>query len=231
MTAVEMQYDFEMKMGVFHSLDKPFTSIDIAYFLNQAQDYYVDQRYSDKFRADTYFEADEKVRTELGSIIKAFEATGSNLTVSSNTMYSSSKMISLPSDYLYSIWELCRVIYTDCNGASATYDAKVLPLRHDEGNENIHNPYRKPYKKLVWRFDYGLTGSKRHEIVTDSSHTLYSYKMRYIKKPRRIDIINGVDCELHFSTHDQIVNMAVEMALRTIVSDDNKNNVEQKQES
>ena len=230
MTAVEMQYNFELKLGYFHSLDKPFTSVDVSNFLNQAQDIYIDQKYSDKFRRESYFEADEKIRSELGALIKAYEATGSALVSAENPLYDSSKMINMPSDYYYSIWELCRVSYIDCNGASATYDARVLPIRHDEANENINNPYRKPYKKLVWRLDYGLTGSKKHEIITGENYTISSYKMRYIKKPRQININGQVSCELHENTHDEIVNIAVELAMRTIPSKEN-NNVEQKQES
>ena len=162
MTAVEMQYDFEIKTDTFHSVDKPWTSVDVAHFLNHAQDFYIDQRYSNKYRRDNYFEADEKIRTELGALIKVYEATGASL-VSGSGVYATSRMVSMPSDYMYSLHELCTVSYSDCNNATATYNAKVLPMRHDEVNENEHNPYRKPYKKLVWRMDYGLTGSKKHE--------------------------------------------------------------------
>ena len=71
MTAQEMQYHFELKINQFNTLDKYFTSTDIAIFLNLAQDQLVNDRYSNKYGdVSSYFESDEKNRLELGSLIK-----------------------------------------------------------------------------------------------------------------------------------------------------------------
>jgi len=108
------------------------------------------------------------------------------------------------------------VSYTNCNNISATGTAKVLPIRHDEYIMNVDNPFAKPYEKLVWRVDYGATGAKKHELITAAGQSVSVYNLRYLRKPAVININNGVDCDLHESIHEEIVEMAVMMAISSI---------------
>jgi len=217
MTAVEMQYNFELKMGAFHSIVKFYTSTDIAVFLNRAQDDIVDIKYSNKLMSsDTYFEADEKIRTELGSLIQNhIVATGAFST--GPALHNNAVFANLPANYLYSLKEECTINYTDCNGnTGAQKDARVLPIRHEEYTMNINNPFGKPFEELVWRMDYGATATKVHELIHGIEQSIQTYRLRYLKMPVRIDIINGVNCELHESIHEEVVDRAIQLAMASL---------------
>ena len=81
---------------------------------------------------------------------------------------------------------------------------------------NIDNPYTKPYTDLVWRMDHGSTGAyhKRHELITDGVVSLTSYSLRYIKRPLVIDIVAKNTCELDPLAHDDVVDLAVQIAIK-----------------
>jgi hypothetical protein len=221
MTAQEMQYHFELKLNQFNTVDKIFTSTDVSVFLNLAQDQLVNDRYSPK-EGDkiTFFESDEKNRIELGSLIKSTRIT--SFVTADAALHPNGVFASLPSDYLYSLHEMCVIGYSDCNNNNVTGSVKVLPIIHDEYIANVNNPFGEPYKELIWRMDYGVTGSKKHELIHAIDHIITSYTLRYLRRPTPIDIINGIDCELHESVHEEIVDRAIVIAL-AMISQLNKN--------
>jgi hypothetical protein len=221
MTAQEMQYHFELKLNQFRTLDKQFSSTDVAVFLNQAQDDALESRYS-KLTGDksVYFESDEKTRLELGSLISNQVIT--NFVTANAALHPNGVFANLNSDFLYSLQEMCIVSFSDCNIDSKTGMAKVIPKKHDEYMMDIGNPFGKPYRKLVWRMDYGATGTKKHELIHGVDETIVSYSVRYLRQPVFIDINNGVDCELNLNLHEEIVDRAVNIAIN-ILSQLNKN--------
>ena len=217
MTAQEMQYHFELKLNQFHSIEKSYTSTDVSAFLNLAQDQLIEDRYSKKVGSIiSFFESDEKTRMELGSLISNHIVNTGSFDTTNVALHPDALFAALPSNYLYSLQEMAVVSYVDCNNDSVTGIAKVLPIRHDEYLMNIDNPYGKPYRKLVWRMDYGSTGAKKHELVHGSGETISSYKLRYLRKPTAIDVNTGVDCELHEVLHEEIVDRAILIALAMI---------------
>ncbi len=227
MSAEEMQYSFEIKLGTFHTPNKMFTSIDVAGFLNKAQDMLVDASYSNKIESqDKYFESDEKTRVELGSLIKA-ETVLIGAFETGPTEHSNNTLVPIASDVLYVIKERCTLTYTDCNDDSQTVVAKVLPIRHDEYEMIKNSPFGEPYEELILRLDYGGTAVKKHELLSASGQEIQSYSIRYIKIPDRINIITQANCELHVSLHEEIVDRAVALAIASIP----QNNVEQKIEA
>jgi len=221
MTAQEMQYHFELKLNQFHQIEKVFSSTDIAVFLNLAQDQLINERYS-KLLGDraVYFESDEKTRFELGPLVK--NQVISSFVTSNTALHPNGVFASLNSDFLYSLQEMCVVSFSDCNLDSKTGTAKVRPITHDEYSFNIDSPFNKPYEKLVWRMDYGSTGTKKHELISGPGNTITSYSLRYLRRPKTININTGVDCELHEILHEEIVDRAIVIAL-TMISQLNKN--------
>jgi len=229
MTAEEMQYNFELKLHTISSMDKPFESYDINQFLNKAQDDLVEERYSarDGDRREA-FEKDEKVRAELAELIQ-------NTAISSfdsldSALHTNGAFVDIPNDFLYSLKEECRVYYNNCNNETAYNDTRVKPVAHDEYNMNINNAYKAPYNELVWRLDYNSTTGdmKRHELITDGTYTITSYKLRYLRRPTRINILDGSDCELNSSLHEEIIDRAIQFAGSTLPQPEN---VQQKTES
>lgn len=229
MTSEEMQYNFELKMHTISSIRKPFESYDINQFLNKSQDDIVDARYSirDGSRQEA-FEKDEKIRTELAELI--VDTVISTFDTSNSALHTNGSFVDVPSDFLYSLSEQCTIVYTDCNDNTATSDAKVKPVTHDEYNININNAYKAPYNELIWRMDYSspTADTKRHELITDGTYTISSYKLRYLRRPNRINILDGSDCELNSNLHEEIVDRAVRFAMSTLPQPEN---VQQKSES
>jgi hypothetical protein len=215
MTAAEMQYNFELKRNTLYSLDKPYTSYDINFLLNKAQDDIVDERYSkDTGDEKTFFEGNERLRMELGGLITDYNQTGGQFNTTDGALHSNGSFVTMPTDLLYSLKEDCLISYSDCNGDVKTKTIKVIPVTHDEYLMNINNAYKKPYEDLVWRLDYkgSATGTVRHELIDDGVITITNYHMRYLKRPGRINILTGVDCQLNTILHEEIVDRAVTYA-------------------
>ena len=215
MTSQEMQYNFELKAGENNILEKTFSSYDVAMFLNNAQDELVDGFYSSRLRPESrYFEMDERARAMLAFLIESAEVLQANFVTSDAALHQNGVFVNLPSDFLYALKEECTVSYVDCNNTTTTRSSRVLPVTHDEYMLNIDNVYKKPYRDLIWRMDFaGSSGIKKHELISSSDITVTIYRLRYLRKPNRININNGVDCELNEILHDEVVNRALSIAL------------------
>lgn len=147
-----------------------------------------------------------------------------------STQQSKGYLFDLPELFLYCIEEM--VITTE---EPRTY-AKIKPITHDYYAANIRNPFKQPYKNLVWRMDidrsmkgYGMENngvdgnivmyeptSKRVELITNGS-SIIDYYLRYISYPRRIVVdedtpSNQISCELDESIHNMILDEAVKFA-------------------
>lgn len=212
MNAIEMQYAFEKRAGLINNFTPGrLHTQQIQDYLNLAQDLELKDIYSrDIGQPRTKFEFTEKIRREIGNLIKSLTVT--IFDTSSPERHNNGVFITLPEDYLYGVEERAVV---DSGGSTAT--VRVLPITHDEYLEDIENPFLWPYENLVWRLDYGLTGAtgaKRHELIHGDDETINSYTVRYIRRPQKIILhpSNSQDSELDESTHERIVNRAVSMA-------------------
>lgn len=220
MNARKMQLSFEIKIGMFANYDfsNPLQSHEIQDHLNEAQEKVTKNLYAD-------FEKNEQLRTELSPLIRNITFTSF---ATGTDRHTNGFIVNCPTGMMYPIQERCNIIYTDCNSNTGAKEIKVLPITHDEYALNIRNPYSKPYTDLIWRLEHGSTGGyyKRHELITDGVISLTNYKLRYIKRPMLLNILNKNTCELDPTVHDNIVDLAVQIALaaRPILQ-----NVEQKQ--
>ena len=218
MTAQEMQYNFELKRSEHNSLNKQFMSYDIAFFLNASQDDLVEGFYSSRINpGGRYFEMDERARAMLALLIESTSILSAAFDSSDAALHSNAVFVDLPADFLYALEEECNISYSDCNSTTTTKKSRVLPIRHDEYRMNIDNVYKKPWRDLVWRMDFGDTsGLKKHELIYGSGITINSYRLRYLRKPTAINIITGVDCELNPILHEEVVDKAVAISLRSV---------------
>ena len=132
--------------------------------------------------------------------------------------------LDLPSDFLYAVEEACTLIPTGL--AARTVESWIKPVRHDEYLANINNPYKKPYKDLVWRMDMSRiqhadgnssASSKRTELIIPNGYTLSNYRVRYLAMPPAIVVdefepANQKHCVLDETLHREIVDEAVAIA-------------------
>jgi hypothetical protein len=224
MTAEQMQYNFELKLNTLYKLDKPFTSYDINQLLNESQDVVVYNHYSVRDGdSREHFESDEKLRTELAELITNYGVASAVFDTSDPALHANGVFVTVPTDFMYALREQCGIEYTDCNNQTATNTVRVAPVTHDEYIMNVNNSFKMPYNELVWRMDYSSpTGdAKRHELITDGTYDIKTYTLRYLRRPNRINILDGSDCELNSNLHEEIVNRAVRMAAATLPQPEN----------
>jgi hypothetical protein len=212
MNALEMQYAFENRAGQLYNFSPgKLESDQIQDYLNLAQDLELKERYSQIYGSTLEkFEFTEKIRREIGNIIDSYIA--SSFDESSSSLHKNGVFVTLPSNYLYGIEERCIVLNSD----GSTGIAKVKPMTHDEYLDDIKNPFLWPTEDLIWRMDFGFTGptgAKKHELISSEEDTIQQYTVRYLRRPQKVVLhpTNYQDCELDESTHESIVNRAVQM--------------------
>jgi hypothetical protein len=92
--------------------------------------------------------------------------------------------------------------------------AEVKPIQHDDYNRLVRDPFNKPQFNQVLR----LFAEGKAELLTDGTFHIDTYFLRYLKTPSKMDITVPTNCELSEHTHQEIVDMAIEMALENIES-------------
>lgn len=94
-----------------------------------------------------------------------------------------------------------------------SHRAGVKPVQHDDYNKVANDPFNKPKSDQARRLMIG----DKVELLSSSEFDILSFYLRYIKKPDVIEY-NVTDCELAEHTHEEIVDIAVSIALEGIES-------------
>ena len=147
--------------------------------------------------------------------------------------FSAGQFVDLPSDFMYMLSEDAKTSQISCASPDVYVNCSVDVVSHNDYSKLKNNPYRKPFIKndegLVWRMTIGRTTDgedgltptytapdrtlKRHELITNGSFTITSYKFRYLKYPPEIvvdftTVANQKNCVLDDSTHESILEIA-----------------------
>jgi len=212
MTASEMEREFLILYDKITNFDAPgYEPEEISTFLNKAQErlvLHIINPAGNKYL--TGFEVTEKRKKDLFTLHRNVDLTTSTNTADNKP---NGVFFDLPGDFLYAINEEVSISSED-----VCYDGtrpEVKPIKHNDYNKIIKNPFKKPYGELVLRLDFG---GNRHELISDGNTTIDTYHLRYIKRPTPITVpdptvpVAGVDCELNEITHRQIVDEAVAIA-------------------
>ena len=129
--------------------------------------------------------------------------------------------VNLPSNLLFTLNE--KII--DVDGKNYV----VVPINYREYDRQMSRAYTQPLKKQAWRlFNDSNAELLKAELIPVKGTTIDSYKVRYIRRPRPIVLVDltaddldieGVstptECELNPIIHLDILNKAVELALTT----------------
>lgn len=108
---------------------------------------------------------------------------------------------------------------------------QVIPLKYDEYTRLMSKPFKRPLKNQAWRLiNSGSINSgiatKTVEIITNSSDTVNTYSIRYVRTPKPIILTNlapdnltidglsaaSTECEIDPILHEDILQRAVELA-------------------
>jgi len=230
MTTQELKNEFLIHYNAIASNSSPgLDDYEISVYLTKAQLELIKDYYDPlSNRKKTGFENTEKRRSDLKGLIKSFKTNISN--ISEDGLHPTSRFFKLSSDVFLIIYEQYQIVSLDCNNGKLI---KVVPITHDDYNIQIHNPFKNPDSNTVWRLDVTYDNNETVvELISpfNTSNSPY-YSGRYLKYPTpiivgdlntlfpsddlSIDGLNAVsECELGEGIHREIVDRAVELALR-----------------
>jgi hypothetical protein len=227
MTLTEFKNEFNIHYNAIASQSAPgLDDYEISVFLTKAQEELIKNYYNpDGNKYKEGFESSEKRRVDLKELVKS--DTSTTIITSFDGLSSDSKFFVIPNDVFLLIYETAILDTGDCNNGK---QVNVVAKTHDEFNVQYDNPFKNPDSSTVWRLNISKLGNdKVVELICPFDIT--SYKFRYIKFPKPIILsdlnttfpseglsIDGIttqtECELDPGVHKEILDRAVELALR-----------------
>ncbi len=211
MNIAEWHISFKQGMDKFDSLNYPNLEPEqIDLLFNQAIGMFVKQRYGYNNSKKESFEETQKRTEDLKTLVKTSVIVP--LTNNVNNIDLNSNFIDIPIDHWITIFEKANITYLNCNSVSTTEDVEIIPIQHNDYNKIINNPFAKPTTDKVLR----LVTQEGIELLHSSDSTINNYKLRYIKEPAKVDLLNNVDCDLTPMVHDEIISLAISIALENI---------------
>jgi len=227
MTNQELKNEFLIHYNAIATNSAPgLDDYEISVFLTKAQLELVKSHYNPMGnKYNDGFENSEKRRVDLRELlVNHLSVTELNNPAKINV---DSQFFTIPNNVFLIVQESARVSGEAClNGVYID----VYPKTHDEYNLQIKNPFKKPDADHIWRLDYSkLNGSKVVELI--SPYNIVEYRLRYLKYPSPIVLTNlatafpneglsidgitaNTPCELNEEIHREIIDRAVELALR-----------------
>lgn len=188
-------------------------------FLTQAQEKVVLSLYNGKNPYGESFEGTEEMRRYLSSLVSEkylkpiTNSGGMQLGISMNSSF-----FTLPED----LWFITMEYVMTSKGRCGMTQIKVCPVRQDEYLSIKDNPFRGANDRRALRLDLS---DGNVEVIC--KYIISVYYVRYLRKLSPIilsDLPDGLTiggkgeatgCELHEALHQEILDMAVRMALQS----------------
>ena len=191
-------------LDIDEMIDIPTHEISSA--LTEAQLVLINTYYAD-------FEINERSRKCLSKLVKPYDTTSNELF---EYIPNATKWY-LPNDALFILKEEA-LINKDKYGNFTNDEAKmnraiVTPIRLNDYTINIDNPFKKPYKDIIWRLDVSNEDNISSILVSYDGTEIKKYSIIYLRKPFDIDIENSPYSEslIHPEFHLEMVKIAVEI--------------------
>lgn len=204
MTIDQMHIAFRVSIDGVESLNYiDFTPEEIDFWLNKAILTFVNERYTG-FKGDSFEESQKRIedlRILLDNYDGATFASGEK---------PNSQVFTLPDRYWIADEE--EVMLSNGNRCGITECAG------DQYRSYIDSPFSG--HRLKWGKAKPLRTfiGNKVELVTDGNYTVTHYYLRYLKKPVEVNQRSSpqVHCDLNEFNHNEIVDMAVRMAMGSL---------------
>lgn len=213
------------------NFDFTLNEYEKSIYLTQAQESKVASYFSSNTDLNSTFEGSDNARKSIEALVT--DVTLSDVeTADSRHIVKGSKIYLVPEDLWFTIYE--SITYdtedsdnkpSDCiiNAIEAQGNAytNVIPVTHDDFYRVYNNPFRGANDRRALRLNIG---DRLYEVV--SKYPISKYFIRYVKKPEPIILeelpdgltIDGkrgpIECSLDDSLHDDILSLAVQLALQ-----------------
>jgi hypothetical protein len=191
------------------------TPEEVDIYLNNAQYYFI------KILTEQGLEKSQEWLDYLKNITTAYSTTPLPVAATNKP---NGRYVNLPNTspsalYRLALLEEVSITFTDC-GASVTARVPVIPMTRDEYNKVVMNPFKKPWKEEIIRL---VSDNNRFELIAFPGCTINAYFLDYLREPAKITYgsqysvpVPNVNCELESKAATKVVEIAVELALRTM---------------
>lgn len=228
MTTEEFSNGFDILINSYSSLE-PFGSsqnplnfdeYEKSVFLTRAQEELVESLYTGKALGDS-FEDTEQLRRYLADLVKTVILPCKK---APKGLSDESVFAVLPDDLWFITYE--SVILNGDTPCINGKEIQVVPVTQDEYHRIKGNPFRRQNSRRALRLD---VGNSMVELISDKD--IGSYLVRYVSRPEPIILIdlpdglsiNGeenkykTECKLNPGIHRMILDLAVNLAIRSRV--------------
>lgn len=210
MTIQDFHNNFNIEVDKTLDFEYPYMLPEqIDYWLNKAQARFIKERLYPKDPNMKGFEETQKRIEDLRTIVKTSEAL---TPVTSGANY----IITLPNDYLYLVRHRCTTV-----GTCGTKSVGGLLTIQEFINQMLKDPFWKPTADEP--IYYFIGDSIVYETLGD--FIISETTLTYVKEPlelrlgsQYINPTTDVNCELPEQSHQEILDIAVSMALENIES-------------
>ena len=223
MTISEMHTAFKLGLDKTESLQYPsFLAEEIDFWLNQAIRKFVKTRYSGINSKREGFEQSQKRIDDLRTLTRevTITCTGAGAIKPNGYVltngFSNAAFTSIP--YWLSLGEEVTISYTSTttrNGGTVTKRVGVVDITSDSYRSKVDDPLSDHVLHYDEARPLRLFYNNTIEFITDGNYTITEAYIRYIKQPVTV-VYNTTSCDLAEHTHEEIVNMAVQLALENV---------------
>jgi hypothetical protein len=216
MTISEMHTAFNLELDKVNSLQYPsFTNNEKDYWLNRAIREFVKTRYSgNNFRKEG-FEQSQKRIDDLRTLVRevTIPCTSSGATKPNGYVLTngfSNTVFSTAGAYWLSLGEEVSILV-----GTISSRVGVTEITADEYSQEIDNPFSSYILHYNQAKPLRLFYNNTIEFITDGNYSVTNAYIRYLKSPAVV-AYSGTSCDLPEHTHDEIVCLAVRLALENI---------------
>ena len=226
MTITQMHVAFKLILDKTESLQYPsFLPEEIDFWLNQGIIKFVKTRYSGTNSKREGFEQSQKRIDDLRTLVReltipctATDAIKPNGYVLTNG-FGNALFDAPDGPYWLSLGEEVEIIFTSTNARPGVETRKRVGV-----TDSTSNDYRwkvdDPVAPHVLHYDEAkplrLFYNDTIEFITDGNYTIDKAYIRFIKKPVEVSLTTPTDCDLAEVTHDEVVALAVQLALENV---------------
>ena len=210
MTAVEMSTLFGLKINSSSNTNDELGDDEISLYLNSAVNRFIKQRYTGNNYRQIAFEGDDKRVADLRTLLTNSPTISKS---SATSEIPNSARYTVPSDFMFYVD--CSVIFTRTDVSQTNTWVQCKTIKNSEIRKHVQSGHNKPYIReplVVFRDATYFT-----VIIDDVANigNLSTASLTYIKEPAVINVDSGsaVNCDLPNHTHEEIVDMAVNIVL------------------
>ncbi|MBE3086179.1 MAG: hypothetical protein IMZ64_08180 [Bacteroidetes bacterium] len=226
MTISEMHIAFKLGLDKTNSLQYPtFLPEEIDFWLNQAIRKFVKTRYSGVNAKREGFEQSQKRIDDLRKLVRevTVPCTATGATKPNGYVLTSgfANAIFTAAPYWLSLGEEVKISYTSTqleNGGITTKRVGVVDITSDTYRSEIDDPLSEHILHYDEAKPLRLFYNDTIEFITDENYSVTEAYIRYIKQPITVyySITLPVHCDLAEHAHEEIVDMAIQLALENI---------------